>query len=258
MHMPSGLHKRTVGKVVIEALTASFRHPHFLIGRQMTFDVPPPSTIHGLLATAAGEYPDPSSFEFGYIFHWERKTADLEKQHVIYSQGGKLESGGVRYPKNVEGSIQPYEREFLFRPRLELYLDPPELADVFLSPAYCLSLGRSQDLATVVSVERCELESDCSAYLEDTLLSFDDRPHLPQGVTLQMPSLIGAAPKRETVFKRYIHLRPRIFAGEVKVGPAPSSSFQFLDSAERSWWVDRTSREVQGLHRAIVFHMLAK
>jgi CRISPR-associated protein Cas5t len=256
--MQSGLRSRLTGKVVVEALTASFRHPHFLIGRQLTFEAPPPSTIHGLLAAAAGDYPDPASFEFGYIFSAAKKASDLEKQHVIYRQGGKLESDGVIYPKNIEGSIQPYEREFLFRPRLELYLDPPELADVFLTPAYCLSLGRSQDLAAVVSVERCTLHECSSAYLENTLLPFEYRPHLPQGVTLQMPHWIGPAPRRETIFKRYIQLRPRVFAGEVSEGPAPAANFRFLDSGERCWWTDPGSPLVQGLHRGIVFHSLTK
>ena len=252
-----GSPNRLVGKVVLEALTASFRHPHFLIAKQLTFDAPPPSTIHGLLAAALGEYPHPASFEFAYNFTARRKTTDLEHQHVIYPQGGKIESFGVKYPKNIEGSVQPYLREFLFQTRLELYLDPPELADIFLAPVFCLSLGRSQDLAAVLSVERCELASSPDAYLENTLVPFSDRPFLAQGTTLMMPSLISPPPERLVTFQRYIHLRTRVFAGTVPLGPLPSPNWTFLSpSTPRPWWVDPASPVVQGLHRAVIFHRL--
>jgi CRISPR-associated protein Cas5t len=255
--MMPGLTDRLVGKVVIEAPTASFRHPHFLIAKQLTFDAPPPSTIHGLLAAALGDYPDPASFEFAYTFTARRKATDLEHQHVIYAQGGKFESAGDKHPKNIEGSVQPYLREFLFQTRLELYLDPPELADIFLSPAFCLSLGRSQDLAAVLSVERTTLPQSQSAYLENTLLPFSDRPYLPQGTTLMMPSYIGPAPERRATFQRYIHLRTRIFAGEVLSGDPPALNWTFFPPPEpRSWWIDPVSPLVKGLRRAVVFHRL--
>jgi len=253
----TGSTDRLVGKVVIEAPTASFRHPHFLIAKQLTFDAPPPSTIHGLLAAALGDYPDPASFEFAYTFTARRKSTDLEHQHIIYAQGGKFESAGQKHTKNIEGSVQPYLREFLFQTRLELYLDPPDLAETFLSPTHCLSLGRSQDLAAVLSVERCHLPLSSAAYIEHTLLPFSDRPYLPQGATLMMPAHIGPPPERLATFERYVHLRTRIFAGEVLSGDPPPLNWTFFPPSEpRFWWIDPKSPVVLGLHRAIVFHRI--
>lgn len=254
--MPTGSTDRRVARVIIEAPTASFRYPHFLLARQPTFGVPPPSTIHGLMAAAMGDYPDPASFEFAYTFTARAKAADLEHQHIIFRNGGKFLDSGAQHPTNVTGSVQPNLREFLFESKLELFLDPPELAAHLLRPVFCLSLGRSQDLATVVSVEECTLSRQPSAYLENTLLPFSDRPFLPQGITLQMPSRIGPAPLRETQFDRYIHLNTRIFAGQTLTGPTPSSSRTFLSPDPRSWWVDPNSPMIQGLHRAVIFHRI--
>lgn len=254
--MQTGSTERRVARVVLEAPIASFRYPHFLIATQPTFGVPPPSTIHGLLAVASGEYPDPASFEFAYTCTARAKFTDLEHQHIIFRAGGTLTDSQTRYPKNVEGSVQPNLRESLFGVRLELFIDPPELAASFLRPAFCLSLGRSQDLATVVSVEECTLSLQSAAYLENTLLPFSDRPFLPQGITLQMPSRIGPAPLRETRFDRYIHLSTRIFAGPPPVGPTPAPSRSFLSPEPREWWVDSLSPCIQGLHRAAVFHRI--
>ena len=41
-------------RVLIEAPVTSFRYPHFLIGRQITYDMPPPSTIYGHVMSAVG------------------------------------------------------------------------------------------------------------------------------------------------------------------------------------------------------------
>ena len=48
-----------VAKVRILAPTASFRYPHFLVGKQITYSMPPPSTIYGHVASAVGQLPPP-------------------------------------------------------------------------------------------------------------------------------------------------------------------------------------------------------
>jgi CRISPR-associated protein Cas5t len=55
-------------KIVIEGPVASFRYPHFLIGRQISFDMPPPSTIYGHIASAVGEWLDAAGIKFAYNF----------------------------------------------------------------------------------------------------------------------------------------------------------------------------------------------
>lgn len=235
MDTPTGMPK-TVLKVTVEAAVVSFRYPHFLIGRQPTFDMPPPSTIYGHVASALGEWPE-RPLRFAYTFSARCRAADLEHQHVINATSGKLpgeivdplwsppEAVGKKKPtkkeltpklleKTTEAVVQPHVRDFLFDVRLELFLDDLALESAFRSPVFAVVLGRSQDLATVRSVERVELAPATKGYLENTLLPANLRDRLPWGVTTLMPSYIGPAPERQPVFAPYIVLRDRVYVGD--------------------------------------------
>ena len=76
-----------VARVEIRADVTSFRYPFFVTGRQPTFDMPPPSTIHGHCASALGEWPDPKSFFFGLAFRYRARGEDLEHQHLATALG---------------------------------------------------------------------------------------------------------------------------------------------------------------------------
>lgn len=249
-----------VAKIVIEAPVTSFRYPHFLIARQISFDMPPPSTIYGHVASAAGELLPPDSFRFGYAFEFQSRASDLEHQHIV-SPGGARQSfthEGRKLSVSTEATVQPHLRDFLFKPRLTLYLDPPELAQLFRSPVFCVILGRSQDLAQIVSVEEIDLEMMQGAYLEHTLLPFSFRPSISVGVTVSMPRYIEPPPERHAHFERFISLRERVFAGVVEQ-PEGLGIRRLLErvGAPSSWWVDRTTPVYHGAHRGVVFHSCA-
>ncbi|HLH31049.1 MAG TPA: type I-B CRISPR-associated protein Cas5b, partial [Terriglobia bacterium] len=136
-------------RVSIEAPITSFRHPHFLIGRQLTYDMPPPSTIYGHVMSAVGELWPPESIEFGYHFKFKAKARDLEHQHILSRKTGKTK---VSY----DIIVQPHQRDFLFDCSLTLYLKSERLEDLrkaFNMPVFCVNLGRSQDLASIRRVE---------------------------------------------------------------------------------------------------------
>jgi len=250
-----------VAKVIIEAPVTSFRYPHFLIARQITFDMPPPSTIYGHVASAVGELIPPESFRFGYIFRFQSRASDFEHQHII-SPGGPRQNfaaNGQELPVSVEATIQPHHRDFLFRPQLTLYLDPPELVTAFQNPVFCVVLGRSQDLAQIVSAEEIELESKPGAYLENTLLPFSFRPSIVYGTTVSMPRYIGPPPERFAQFDRFISLRERIFAGPVSA-PERIGAIRRLtlrDNTPPAWWVDPLTPELHGVRQGILFHSCA-
>ena len=250
-----------VAKIVIDAPVTSFRYPHFLIARQISFDMPPPSTIYGHVASAAGELLPPNSFQFGYAFEFQSRASDLEHQHII-SPGGSRQSfthQGKKLPVSVEATVQPHLRDFLFKPRLTLYLDPPQLAETFRSPTFCVILGRSQDLAQIVSVEEIDLQLAQGAYLEHTLLPFSFRPSISVGVTVSMPRYIEPPPDRRAHFDRFISLRERVFAGTVE--RSEGLGIRRLierDGASVSWWIDRATKAYHGVHRAVVFHSCAE
>ncbi len=153
----NGMTRLRALKVTVEAAATSFRYPHFLIGRQVSYDMPPPSTIYGHVASALGELPSPTELKFGYDFRFSARASDLEHQHIITAGGAKFQVDGRKRATNTQATVQPHLREFLFRPRLTLYLQDLSLAPAFRSPAFCVILGRSQDLASYTNIEEVEL-----------------------------------------------------------------------------------------------------
>jgi CRISPR-associated protein Cas5t len=259
--MPDGSNRLEVVRVRIEAPATSFRYPHFLIGRQLTYDLPPPSTIYGHVASALGELPDRNSFRFGYHFQAAAKAADLEHQHVVTAAGPKsgFDLDGHKHKTNIDANIQPHLREFVFRPVLTLYLDPPELGHALREPAFCVILGRSQDLACIVEVKEIALASASRAYLERTLLPFSFRTRIGLGTTVNMPRFIEPPPERAAHFDRFISLaHDRIFAG-IPDNPDRVATTQrlFGTTQTETWWVDPDTPEWLGAKRGIVFHSFA-
>lgn len=241
-----------VAKVTIEAPTASFRYPHFLIGRQTSFEMPPPSTIYGHIASAVGEWFDPATVRFAYHFSFQSKASDLEHQHVITRGGQAFKMGNQKYPISTQAVIQPHLRDFLFDCRLTLYLYPSDLADVFRNPVFCVVLGRSQDLASIVSVEVIELRKAKGAYLEQTLLPFAMRPLLGRGVTVLMPRYIEPPPGREPHFGRFIMLFDLVYAGDVSHS---NRLLQYDNQTPQEWLIDPHSpQKHDGVKRGLVFH----
>jgi CRISPR-associated protein Cas5t len=275
MSTPTGTPKR-VAKVTVEAPVVSFRYPHFLIGRQPTFDMPPPSTIFGHVASALGHWPR-QPLRFAYAFRKRSRAQDLEHQHIIQRAKGKF-PGNVPDPlwrppeptkgkkltkkqlepavlqKSTEATVQPHTRDFLFDVTLELYLDPPELADAFRSPVFTVVLGRSQDLASVRRVEVVDLEFADIGYVEHTILPGRLRRQLPWGVTTLMPRYIGPPPERNPSFEPYIVLQDRIYVGAAAKG---ARGFLKIEGEEPlEWFADRGTPDDRGGRRLLWFHTL--
>ncbi|WP_448575533.1 CRISPR-associated protein Cas5 [Thermomicrobium sp.] len=136
-------------RIRLTALTASFRAPSF-VAYQLSLAVPPLATIFGLLSAARGHWVMPQEVPWlAYRLTYAGRAMDLE---TIYTVKRK---DAADTPRFKERNI--VQREFLVSPELDLFL-PVEWRDPFLRPRYQLVLGRSQDLATVVSIEPAALE----------------------------------------------------------------------------------------------------
>jgi CRISPR-associated protein Cas5t len=245
-----------VVRVTVEAPVTSFRYPHFLVGRQVSYDMPPPATIYGHIASALGELPNPAAFQFGYDFRFVSRSSDLEHQHIISAGGQAFTVHGKKYRTSVLATIQPHFRDFLFKPKLVLYVNRRDWADAFRSPIFCVILGRSQDLASVTKVEEIELEERNGAYFEHTLLPFPYRPSVALGATVLMPKMIGPPPEKRVQFDRFITLhRERLFGGACAApeGLAPARRM-LREAKERVWWVDPDTPVDREVQRAVVFH----
>ena len=214
-------------KVVIAGPVTSFRYPHFVQGVQPTYEMPPPSTIYGLICAVTGAFEPPEAFEFGVHFTYEAKFRDLEHIHldVPYQQAN------------------PFLRELLFNPCLTLYLAPEDYAQAFERPHYPLALGRSQDLMTRVEIDVITLEQADRAYFEHTLLPAEYAPRFQRTIAATMARFIDR--RRRPLWSRYAILKDRV------TYPDPEDPFRARYEAV---WVDNTAPAYQGLARGVILH----
>lgn len=141
-----------VYRIDLTAWTASFRYPNLISGVQPTLEVPPLSTIMGILNAASGQYLSFRQCEIGYYLEYEAKTFDLETIYMIPSN-----KKGAPLNKDIKSNI--IQREFLFNAKLSLYLKDKALVEYLSRPFYDILLGRSGDLAKVSVPRELELEA---------------------------------------------------------------------------------------------------
>jgi CRISPR-associated protein Cas5t len=173
-------------RIHITGWTASFRNPLFVSGFQPTLPIPPLSTLYGLLSAAKGDWVLPADASMGFVFTSSGKAKDLE---TIY----EFDESRLKAKSNV------YLREFLIDPDLYIYTPALWLRPCLERPHYPLLLGRSTELATVVSIADIELIQSPTVIYKNTLLPFpmdqvygpiqslpthftQERPRKPQGI----------------------------------------------------------------------------
>lgn len=167
-----------VFKIDITAWTSSFKYPNLISGYQPTLEVPPISTILGLINAAAGKYIKHEKLRIGYYFEFKSKQVDLE---TIY----QIELHDKGYPKNTSKS-NVINREFLYDNHLIIYLLDKKLVEYFNKPYFQLLLGRSNDLATVNSIEKVDMELiDNASKIKGQIIPFDGN-YLP-GIIQPLP-----------------------------------------------------------------------
>lgn len=231
-------------KIEAEGLTTSFRYPFFMAGRQPTFEMPPPATIYGHICSAAGEWLDPASLQFAYWFDHRGKVDDLEHfQATRVAPRSTFPWHGDKVSKNIEATVQPVWHEFLFQPRLILYLTKMELAAAFRSPHYVVILGRSQDLFTYTRVTEVELQEAPRAYIDRTILPGGPGRWAGSGVAVAMPRYIDYSRGRSVNFGQYLMVPTRLQPDNM---PLPPHGESYL--------VDPESDEHHGCRRAVIFH----
>ena len=143
---------KKVFTIDITSWTSSFRYPNLISGFQPTLEVPPISTVLGLINAAAGFYINHKNLEIGYYFEFQSKDVDLETIYQIDSNKGKATN-------NAKSNV--IRREFLFDNFLRIYTTNRQIAEYFNQPVYPLLLGRMNDLAMVnqSQIKQIELES---------------------------------------------------------------------------------------------------
>ncbi len=232
-------------KITAEGFTTSFRYPHFMVGVQPTYDMPPPATLYGHIASALGYWFDPHGVRFAVRFTYRAKQTDIETTYFLKAAGGKMPNAKA-YPKVLEGNPNPLKREILFFPRLVLYINRPDWLEAFRSPRYAVVLGRSQDLQTytrVETVELQELQPTQEAYLEHTLLPYDYARRTAAGQSVLMPAWIDPRTRFPT-FERYVVLHRRVFSRDFLRWP---------NDPPPELWVDSTEPTIQNIPLGLAF-----
>lgn len=244
-------------RIELHGTMTSFRYPHFHVGRQPSYPMPPPATIYGHVCSALGEWVDRAAARFAYSFTSLGSGDDLELVYMTSVASGRLDKAWG-YPKNVEARTNVLPRHVLLHPHLTLYLDAGEQTEewfrAFRSPAFPVLLGRSQDLASYRSVEIIEAEQADFGYYENALLPWSLRRQLPDGVTFQMPKFIEPAARHTVVWDRYVVLQGRIWRQSQDV-PLPRGARSALrQDGDGKVWIDPTSSLWGSGRRIISWH----
>jgi len=246
-------------RVQMDGITTSFRHPHFLIGRQPSYALPPPATILGHIASALGSWLAPDAIRFAYSFESAGRVDDLENIYATEIGGSVPREDKARWPHpvNVTGTMNPVPRELIFRPRLTLYLDAPEMLDTlyqaFKEPRYVVVLGRSQDLASYRSVQLVETEEDRAGYLQGTLIGWGQRKRFRVGTGMVMPRYIDPDNRRRVIWAPYLLLEETVFLAPAEQTEPGSAWVATLPGEE--FTVDPTSPpSKRGFRRILHWH----
>jgi CRISPR-associated protein Cas5t len=131
-------------EIVVTAPVVSFRNPLYA-GVQAGLPCPPPATIGGMLAAAAGGWRHvPERLRFAAAFTAGGAGTDLETFHPLDARGRAADP-------------TPKDRDFLANVTLTLWIaDDAHLWERALRrPAWPLRLGRSQDLASARTRRVC-------------------------------------------------------------------------------------------------------
>ena len=175
----------------IRSWTASFRYPNLISGIQPTLEVPPLSTILGLINAAAGHYINHKEISIGYYFEYQGKEMDLETIYMIDTNKGK--------PNNMAKS-NVIKREFLFENLLRIYTTDETIVNYLKYPVYPLVLGRMNDLASVdvARIHKQDLEEIKNAdKIRGQIIPFTNN-HLP-GVIQALPKYFSNTIPRQNI-----------------------------------------------------------
>lgn len=164
----------------IRSWTASFRYPNLISGIQPTLEVPPLSTILGLINAAAGHYIFHKQLTIGYYFEYQGKATDLETIYMIDSNKGKPTN-------NAKSNV--IKREFLFENFLRLYVIDKAIVEYLKAPVYPLVLGRMNDLASI------DITAINKINLDEVKAASNIRGQIIPFTSNYLPGVIQALPK---------------------------------------------------------------
>lgn len=151
--------------VCFEGWTASYPYPFLKSGTLISLPCPPFSNMFGMMSACAGEEIKPDGLLLGFEFRSRGRSLELERTQRL-----KTDPKGRLRPNSPSGIAR---REFHVHPQLELYVSRVDLLAAFERPVVTPCLGRSQDIAWIVSVKEIELEPVPEGAIGATLVPYE-------------------------------------------------------------------------------------
>jgi len=152
-------------EVKFEGWTATPRMPFILSGNAICLPVPTYSLILGIIGCCLGRIVETNEVNFGFHYEFESTATDLETRQ-------RLEYDGKKVKKHSKGS-DAYPREFHVNPLLTIWLDRIDWKENFIDPIGTPSLGRSQDILRITSVQQIVVNKIEEATVSGCMLPFN-------------------------------------------------------------------------------------
>ncbi|MFW9997077.1 MAG: type I-B CRISPR-associated protein Cas5b [Candidatus Odinarchaeota archaeon] len=146
-------------KIAMTSPTASFKHPFFHGDLQPSLPIPPFSTIFGLLSAVRGEILTSMDQTGKFTFFFTSETAQYDLETIWKPD--------LTMKTSISHISNPIKREFLYNSHLTLYLTDLSWKKDFSVPYYQITLGRSQDIASIQSLDTITLQERDSGILSN-------------------------------------------------------------------------------------------
>ncbi|ORX23345.1 type I-B CRISPR-associated protein Cas5 [Thermoanaerobacterium sp. PSU-2] len=160
-------------KIKITGWTATFTNIFFKTGKILAYEMPPLSSLIGLLSAAKGKTIKDVDFKIGYEFTYRAKAWDVETYYKATKR------------KDTKGESSVWFKNFLYDVELNLYLTDLSFTDYFKKPRYTILLGQSHDLATVEEIKEVDLIKTGKGTISNTAVSVSAKG--VSGVPIIMP-----------------------------------------------------------------------
>jgi len=165
-------------------MTASFKHPLTISGRQISTPVPAYSNLLGMISACAGRFVAPSETRVGFEFTVQAQWIELER--TVRFQTDKR--GRLSFHSKGQGLGY---RQVFGSPVLHLYVTNLDLLAAFERPTATPRFGRSEDIAWIKRIEKIRLTPVNKGALGPTLLPYP-QPGVP-GMVLRLPEWFDAS-----------------------------------------------------------------
>ncbi len=152
-------------EVRLTGWTATPRMPFVLSGNAICLPTPTYSLLLGLVGCCLGRVVEAKEIQIGFNYEFDSVGRDLETRQ-------RLEFDGKKIKGHMKGS-DAYNREFHVLPKLTLWIDRIDWENFFLNPIGTPSLGRSQDILKIESVQQVKVRTIEEAELPGCMLPFN-------------------------------------------------------------------------------------